>query len=366
MHLESGTRSAQVHESDGPVPRSATGPHALASSRPVVAVLVPCLDEEGTIGRVVRAFREALPGATVYVYDNNSTDGTVAAATAAGAVVRRESRQGKGSVVRRMFADVEADVYVMVDGDATYDPAVAPMLVDRVLHDQLDMVVGTRNATAAAAAYRSGHAFGNRMLTGLLAGMFGRSFADILSGYRAFSRRFVKSFPAQALGFETETELSIHALDLRMPVGEVATDYLARPEGSQSKLSTYTDGLRILRMMLRLYEAERPRRFFTIIACALAVLSVILAVPLLLTYLETGLVPRFPTAILAASLMLMAALSVVAGTILETVTLGRREHKRLAYLRYPAPGQAAPGPIPAMPAIGTAGGTDSSSSGNGD
>jgi glycosyltransferase involved in cell wall biosynthesis len=302
-------------------------------------VLVPCFNEERTVGQVVRGFREALPQGTVYVYDNNSTDGTAAAAAAAGAVVRAELRQGKGAVLRRMFADIEADVYVMVDGDATYDAAAASAMVDWMLREQLDMIVATRSATNTD-AYRPGHAWGNRMLTVLLARMFGRTFTDVLSGYRVFSRRFVKSFPAHSWGFDTETELSIHALDLRMPVDEMATDYAPRPEGSESKLSTYKDGIRILRTMVRLYEAERPLRFFGLIAAVLALVSVVLAIPLFITYLQTGLVPRFPTAILSASLMLMAALCVVAGTILETVTLGRREQKRLAYLRYPAPGPA--------------------------
>jgi hypothetical protein len=226
---------------------------------------------------------------------------------------------------------------VIVDGDATYDAAAAPVLVKRMLSEQLDMVVATR-AAIEADAYQAGHAWGNRMLTGLLARMFGRAFTDVLSGYRVLSRRFVKSFPAHSWGFDTETELSIHALDLRMPVDEVVTGYAARPQGSESKLSTYKDGWRILRTMVRLYEHERPLRFFGLISAGLALVAVALAIPVLLTYLETGLVPRFPTAILSASLMVVAALGVVAGIILETVTLGRREQKRLAYLRYPAPG----------------------------
>ena len=304
---------------------------------PRVAVLVPCHNEAISVPAVVADFRAALPGATVYVYDNNSTDDTVARAREAGAVVRREPRQGKGHVVRRMFADVDADVYVMVDGDATYDATSAPAMVDRLWSEQLDMVVG-RRVHEDADAYRAGHQVGNRLLTGFLGRLFGRQFADILSGYRVFSRRFVKTFPADATGFEIETELSVHALEMRAPLDEVDTPYRARVAGSESKLSTWSDGVRILWTMVRLYESERPRRFFTAIAVVLAATAVILAIPIVVEYADTGLVPRFPTAILATGLGLLASLSFFAGAILETVTRGRQETKRLAYLALPAPG----------------------------
>ena len=304
---------------------------------PRIAVLVPCFNEEVSIPQVVADFRAALPDATVYVYDNNSRDRTVDRAREAGAVVRHENRQGKGNVVRRMFSDVEADVYVMVDGDATYDAASAPAMIQRLLDDQLDMVVG-RRVHDHAGAYRAGHQVGNRVLTGFLGRLFGRQFTDILSGYRVFSRRFVKTFPAEAQGFEIETELSVHALEIRAPLDEVETPYRARLDGSESKLSTYSDGVRILWTMVRLYESERPRRFFSIVAALLMATALALAVPVLVEYARTGLVPRIPTAVLSASLALLASLSFFAGAILETVTKGRQEAKRLAYLTHPAPG----------------------------
>ncbi|WNO52621.1 glycosyltransferase family 2 protein [Stakelama saccharophila] len=302
-----------------------------------IAVLLPCYNEEAAIGQTVAAFRSALPDAAIYVYDNNSGDATVDRAREAGALVRRERIQGKGNVVRRMFADVDADIYVMADGDATYDAAAAPAMVDRLVTDQLDMIVGTR-IHQAADAYRRGHVMGNRMMTALLASLFGRSFTDIFSGYRVFSRRFVKSFPVLSEGFEIETEISVHALELKMPVGEVETAYCARPEGSASKLNTYGDGLRIARTILTLYRVERPLWFFGTVGAMLALIAIILAVPLAVTYLETGLVPRFPTAILATGLMILASLSGFAGLILDTVVRGRREVRRLAYLSQPAPG----------------------------
>ena len=305
---------------------------------PTIAVLLPCYNEEAAIAQTVAGFRAALPGAIVYVYDNNSRDRTVEVAEAAGAVVRRERVQGKGAVVRRMFADVDADVYVMADGDATYDAASAPALVARLLDEQLDMVVGAR-VHAADEAYRRGHQFGNALLTGMLARLFGRSFTDILSGYRVFSRRFVKSYPALSTGFEIETDISVHALELRMPVAEVETPYFARPEGSQSKLSTYGDGWRILTTILTLYRIERPLLYFGAIGIALALVALALGIPLALTFAETGLVPRFPTAIAATGLVILAALSVFAGLILDTVVRGRREMRRLAYLTHPAPGR---------------------------
>lgn len=302
-----------------------------------VAVLLPCYNEEAAIAQTVAGFRAALPGAVIYVYDNNSSDRTVEVARAAGAVVRTERMQGKGNVVRRMFADVDADIYVMADGDATYDHAAAPALVERLLSEQLDMVVGARKSEVEA-AYRRGHRFGNAMLTGILAQLFGRSFSDILSGYRVFSRRFVKSFPVLSAGFEIETEISVHALELKMPVSEVMTQYGARPEGSVSKLSTYSDGFRILNTIITLFRNERPAMFFGLIAALLAILAMGLAFPLALTYAETGLVPRIPTAVLVTGLMTLASLSLFSGLILDTVVRGRREIRRLAYLSHPAPG----------------------------
>jgi glycosyltransferase involved in cell wall biosynthesis len=307
-----------------------------AKQQPRIAVLLPCYNEEAAIGATVEGFRQALPGAVIYVYDNNSRDRTREIAAAAGAIVRTETQQGKGCVVRRMFADVEADVYLMADGDLTYDPASAQQMVDTLLSEQFDMVVGTRKHDASE-AYRGGHVLGNRLFTRLLAGLFGQSFTDIFSGYRAFSRRFVKSFPVLSQGFEIETEMSVHALELRMPVGEIETRYLARPEGSHSKLSTFRDGWRILKAILTLYRTERPVLFFGGIAALLLIITVILAVPLVVTYLETGLVPRFPTAILATGMTIVAVLSFFAGLILDTVTRGRREMRRLAYLALPAP-----------------------------
>ncbi|WP_109807680.1 glycosyltransferase family 2 protein [Sphingosinithalassobacter portus] len=303
---------------------------------PRIAVILPCYNEEAAIAKTVGEFRAALPGAAIYVYDNNSSDGTMRVAAEAGATVRTERMQGKGHVVRRMFADVDADIYVMADGDATYDASAAPAMVERLLTEGLDMVVGAR-VHEVAQAYRRGHVLGNRMMTGVLAGLFGRSFTDIFSGYRVFSRRFVKSFPALSRGFETETEISVHALELRMPVGEVETRYFARLEGSHSKLSTYRDGLRIARTIATLYRVERPILFFGWIAAALAALSILLAIPLALTYWQTGLVPRLPTAVLSTGLMLLAFLSGFCGLILDTVVRGRREVRRLAYLAVPGP-----------------------------
>ncbi|HEU0310422.1 MAG TPA: glycosyltransferase family 2 protein [Sphingomicrobium sp.] len=303
-----------------------------------IAVILPCYNEEAAIAETVAGFKHALPAATIYVYDNNSRDRTAEIARSAGALVRTERQQGKGHVVRRMFADVDADVYVMADGDLTYDPNAAPEMVRMLVEEQQDMVVGIRQHEVAE-AYRGGHVLGNRLFTGLLARLFGRSFTDIFSGYRVFSRRFVKSFPALSQGFEIETEISVHALELRMPVGELATSYGARPEGSASKLSTYRDGWRILKTIGTLYRIERPVLFYGSIAVLLLLAAVILAVPLLVTYLETGLVPRFPTAILATGLVIVGVLSFLAGLILDTVTRGRREMRRLAYLAYPAPGR---------------------------
>ena len=301
-----------------------------------VAVLVPCYNEAVAIGRVVDDFRAALPDADIFVFDNNSSDQTAAIARSHGASVRHVGLQGKGHVVRRQFADIEADVYLMVDGDDTYHAASAPALVRCLLDGHHDMVVGVRQAQATA-AYRSGHAWGNRMLTGFLSWLFGRNCRDILTGYRAFSRRFVKSFPVLSAGFDIETELTVHALEMKMSVGEVETPYKERPEGSFSKLSTYRDGFRILRTMLRLFSAERPLVFFGGIGVALMVISTLLAIPLFSEYLRTGLVPRLPTAVLATGIMLSALLGITVGLVLDTVTRGRREMKMLAYLRHAAP-----------------------------
>lgn len=301
-----------------------------------LAVLIPCFNEETAIAQVVTDFRAELPEATIYVYDNNSTDRTLEVARAAGALVRRETHQGKGNVVRRMFADVEADIYVLVDGDATYDAASARALIARLIEDRLDMVVAAR-VEKDAQAYRPGHRTGNRLFTGFFASVFSASFTDILSGYRVFSRRFVKSFPVLSRGFEIETELSVHALELGLAVGEVPTPYYARPEGSTSKLSTWWDGLRILSTIVGLYRSERPLTFFSAIGIALAAVSVILAIPIFVTFVEQGIVPRIPTAILATGLMLLAFLSIVAGLVLDTVTRGRREMKLIAFLQHRAP-----------------------------
>jgi glycosyltransferase involved in cell wall biosynthesis len=299
-------------------------------------VLLPCYNEEAAIGATVAGFRAALPGATIYVYDNNSRDRTAEVAAQAGAVVRTERQQGKGHVVMRMFADIDADVYVMADGDLTYDPTSARGMVDLLLAEQLDMVVGTRRHTERD-AYRGGHVLGNKLFTTLLSGLFGRSFSDIFSGYRVFSRRFVKSFPVISSGFEIETEISVHALELKMPVGEVETAYAARLEGSQSKLSTFSDGWRILRTIVTLYRVERPALYYGAIGAFLAALAVVLAIPLVITYAQTGLVPRVPTAILVTGIIIIAVLCFFAGLILDTVTRGRRELRRLSYLSLEAP-----------------------------
>jgi len=305
--------------------------------KPRVAVLVPCYNEAATVATVVADFKRALPSATVYVYDNNSTDATRELAAGAGAVVRTEPLQGKGNVVRRMFADIEAEVYVLVDGDGTYDAQSVVRMVDVLLEKSLDMVNGSRIATTDA-AYRPGHAIGNKLLTRAVATVFGSQVRDMLSGYRVMSRRFVKSFPALATGFETETELTVHALELRCPIAEVATPYRDRLAGSQSKLHTFRDGFRILRTIVKLVKEERPLAFFISTSVLLALSSLLLAYPLFVTFLETGLVPRFPTAILVMGLMVLAFMSFMAGLILDTVTHGRRELKRLHYLALQGPG----------------------------
>ncbi len=333
-----------------PSPQSGTGPaespaRALiddiarrlgtAAGLPGVAVLLPCYNEATTIAETVAAFRASLPGATVYVYDNNSTDGTADIARAAGATVRREPYQGKGNVVRRMFADIDADIYVMADGDMTYDPTAAPDLVALLMRDQLDMVVGAR-VDNEEAAYRRGHRFGNALFNRITFAMFKSPFKDIFSGYRVFSRRFAKSFPASSSGFEIEAELTVHALDLKLRTDEVPLPYGRRPENSHSKLKTYRDGARILWTLVNMYRTVQPFRFYGLIALVLAATSFGLAVPIVRTYLETGLVPRFPTAILSAAIMQLAFLMLVCGLVVDAISGGRREMKRMRYLELKA------------------------------
>ena len=301
-----------------------------------IAVLIPCRNEAVTIGRVVAAFRMALPQAALYVYDNASSDHTAQVAQTAGAIVRREIMVGKGRVVARMFADVEADVYILVDGDDTYSASAAPAMVNLLLDEQLDMVTGTRAATAES--YRRGHRTGNAVLTYIVASVFGRRVSDVLSGYRVFSRRFVKSFPALADGFETETEFTIHALDLRMPIADLRVGYDVRPEGSASKLRTYRDGWIILRTIMLLVKEQRPLSFFGVVALVLVASGVALGAPVVSGFVETGLVPRLPTAVLATGLVLLGFLSLTCGFILDSVARGRREAKRLAYLAFPGVG----------------------------
>jgi hypothetical protein len=306
-------------------------PSHAGAPAPRIAVLIPCYNEAATIASVIADFRRVLPTATIYVYDNNSTDDTRSLAVAAGAVVRHEALQGKGNVLRRMFADIEAEAYLIVDGDGTYDASSATTMVEMLLHESLDMVNGARVAVTDS-AYRPGHAFGNRLLTGAVAAIFGNRIRDMLSGYRALSRRFVKSFPALATGFETETELTVHALELRLPIAEIDTPYRDRPHGSTSKLRTFRDGLRIMKTIVLLVKEERPLQFFSGAAGVLALTAVVLAWPLFSDYLATGLVPRLPTAVLVTGLMILAFMSFVAGLVLDTVTLGRRELRRLHYL----------------------------------
>ena len=303
-------------------------------SAPRVAVLVPCYNEEIAVSKVIAAFARELPEATVYVYDNNSTDRTVEMARLAGAVVGREPLQGKGHVIRRIFSDVEADVYVLVDGDNTYEAASAGPMVELLLTDGLDMVTGTR-VTQIRAAYRRGHRFGNEVLTRIVASVFGNRITDMLSGYRVFSRRFVKSFPALSSGFETETEFTIHALELKMPLGELDTPYRDRDEGSTSKLNTYRDGVRILWTILNLIKDQRPLQFFTCLAVLLAVMGIVLSIPIFIEFHRTHLVPRFPTAILSTGLELTAFILLVCGLILDSVSRGRKEAKRMVYLSIP-------------------------------
>jgi glycosyltransferase involved in cell wall biosynthesis len=308
------------------------------ASSPRIAVLLPCYNEEIAVGDCVRAFRAALPEAEIYVYDNNSRDRTEEVARAAGAIVRTEPLQGKGNVVRRMFADVEADIYVMADGDNTYDAPSAITMIERLRRENLDMVVGSRRASYENATYRRGHRTGNFLITWFVGFLFGNRFGDMLSGFRVFSRRFAKTFPALSAGFDIETELTVHTLSINIPAAEIETPYAARPEGSVSKLNTWRDGFRILRAIANLFRDERPLAFFTLLAGVLAAASIVLVTPVVITFFETGLVPRLPTAILATTLMLLAFLSLVSGLILDTVSQGRREMKRLHYLQYRPPG----------------------------
>jgi len=299
-----------------------------------IAVVIPCYNEGVSISKVVQDFTFHLPSANIYVFDNNSSDDTVKNASDAGAVVYSVKNQGKGNVVRRMFADITADIYVMVDGDATYDASCAPRMIEKLISEQLDMVVGVRKHEDKE-AYRPGHTLGNKMLTGCVKSIFGGKFTDMLSGYRVFSKRYVKSFPAMAKGFETETELTVHALELRMPYDEFDTPYGARMEGSASKLNTYRDGIRIAKMIIKLYSSERPLIFYGLLAILFSISGILIAIPLASYYFETGLVPRLPTAILSTGLIILSAISFVTGLILESVTIGRREMKRLAYLSIP-------------------------------
>ncbi|WP_103702879.1 glycosyltransferase family 2 protein [Paraburkholderia eburnea] len=302
--------------------------------KPKVAVLLPCYNEESAIVKVIRDFRAALPDASIYVYDNNSRDRTAELARAEGVIVRTEVQQGKGHVVRRMFRDIEADFYVMADGDDTYEASIAPEMLQLAIDGNHDLINCVRRETEDA-AYRGGHRFGNLMLTGVVRRIFGDRVQDMLSGYKVFSRRFVKSFPALSQGFDIETELSVHALELLMPVAHVDGPYRGRPEGSESKLRTYRDGWRILMLIFKLVRHERPMFFFSLLAGLLAVISLVLIAPIVEHYLATGLVPRLPTAVLSMGVMFMAGLSVATGTVLDTVTRGRREVRMLAYLQCP-------------------------------
>ncbi len=299
-----------------------------------IAVLLPCFNEALTIAAVVEGFRASLPTAKIWVFDNNSSDGTAEIAARAGARVVRERRQGKGNVVRRMFADVDADIYVMADGDGTYDPQQAPKLISTLIEERADMVVGTRRGVTEDAG-REGHAFGNRLFNGIYANIFGKDFTDILSGYRAFTRRFAKSFPASSSGFEIETEMSVHAGQLKMPTAEVELDYGRRPEGSHSKLSTFKDGFKILVMIAMLMKETRPAAFFGLLAGLFGLASLLLGTPVITQFIATGLVPRLPTAVLAMGLMLVAVLFTACGLILDSVARGRVENKRILYLAQP-------------------------------
>lgn len=311
-------------------------PRSTSKAMTTIAVLIPCYNEEAAVAKVITDFRRVLPQAKIYVYDNNSRDRTVEVAKSAGAIVRSEPLQGKGNVVRRMFADIDADVYVLVDGDSTYDADSAPKMIKALQQGPLDMVNGAR-VTNIEKAYRPGHRFGNWLLTTMVAQIFGNRISDMLSGYRIMSRRYVKSFPALSAGFETETELTVHALELRMPMAEIVTPYKDRPPGSVSKLSTFRDGFRILWTIIVLVKEERPMQFFSLLALLFAAISTVLIIPIIMTFLHTGLVPRLPTAVLSMGLLILGFLSLSCGLILDTVTRGRREMKRMRYLSVPAP-----------------------------
>lgn len=311
-------------------------PEHSAQERVRIAVLVPCFNEADSVETVVGDFRRALPDAVIYVYDNASSDDTAALARSAGAEVRTERRRGKGHVVRRMFADVDADIYVLVDGDATYDAASAPAMIERLRGETLDVVSGRRVAVEQE-AYRFGHRLGNRWISGIVAASFGRSFEDLLSGYRVFSRRFVKSFPAMTTGFEIETETAVHALELNLPVAEMDTPYQARKGGGESKLSTLRDGFRIGGAILWLLKDVRPLLTFGLLSAGCVIAGLATGLPVVLEYLETGLVLRLPTAVLATGMMILAMVSLVAGLIMDGVARGRRESKRLSYLALAPP-----------------------------
>lgn len=298
-----------------------------------IAVLIPCYNEEATVATVVKDFRKQIPKSDIYVFDNNSKDNTTKVAQKAGAIVSTVKLQGKGNVVRRMFADIDADIYVMIDGDATYDAASVNKLINKLVDDNLDMVVGDRTEdTKDNNNYRPGHRIGNKLLTGSVAKIFGGEFTDMLSGYRVFSRRFVKSFPAESRGFEIETELTVHTLEMRLPYAELDTPYFERPEGSESKLSTYKDGIRILFMILRLYSNERPAEFWGIFGGVLFIFATLISLPVFIEYFQTNEVARFPTLIVSSGLVVIGFLSFTIGLVLRTVTKGRKEAKHLAYL----------------------------------
>jgi hypothetical protein len=319
-----------------------------AAAAPRIAVLTPCRNEAATVAQVVADFAHALPGAAIWVFDNSSTDDTTARALAAGAQVRHAPLKGKGNVVRRMFSDVEADVYVLVDGDGTYDAAAAPAMVRRLVDEGLDMICAARVSTASA-AFRAGHRFGNVALSGMVRMVFGRQFKDMLTGYRVFSRRFVKSFPAHSAGFEIETELTVHTLQMRLPAAEVEAAYGARPDGSESKLSTFRDGWRILRMISLMVREERPLQFFSAVGAVAMLLAALMAAPVLGVYLRTGLVPRLPTLVVAVGVAVIGLLSFACGLILDAVSRGRLEQRRLAYLALPGPVAGARSPHPPTP-----------------
>ena len=303
-----------------------------------IAVIIPCYNEEIAIAQVVADFKKYLPKADIYVYDNNSTDRTAEKAKNAGAVVRTETLQGKGNVVRRMFADIDADIYVMSDGDETYDIKRTPDLIAKLVDDNLDMVVGARKEVDLA-AYRVGHRTGNILLTKLVQRFFHHDLVDMLSGFRVFSKRFVKSFPAQSTGFEIETELTVHALSSRIPMAEVETDYFARPLGSESKLATYKDGIRILVMIVNLIKDERPMLFFSVFAAIFFIFSLLFGIPVVEDFFETHKVLRFPSAFLAMGLMILSVISLLVGLILDSVGKSRKEVRRMAYLNYPVAGE---------------------------